>query len=333
MKFKVLPVLASRMLRTMPAGKAGTAAWTRALLASIAHAAAEQLSVPLWQHHETELGSARPGGIDDIQPQVAQSAAAAASNKSSSGRVIALATLTGVGDVGEALSVARAMHQICPELLGKGISFNAKGNSCGKQLLDQYQEVLPALAGQGKAANVNMKHQQGNAAAEKFVTAVVLPLEDDDYLSVNADGSTGITRGSYGAKQAPEGGVDAAAERAAYYGSRGSSKDGAVPAAERLPLPIPVSSGDPHLGQLDAAAPRQNNGDGKAGFVAAVVGSVVGAAVVGGAVATVVVVRVRRRQTAAERDIGRRSRGRKRHKRGWLIPDLPALWMVSSIAH
>jgi len=126
------------------------------------------------KHHETEQGSARSGGNDDIQPQPA---AAAASNKSSIGRVIALATLTGVGDVGEALSVAKAMHQICPELLGKGISFTAKGNTCGRQLLDQYQEVLPALAGQVKAANISGKHQQGNAAAEKFVTAVVLPLE------------------------------------------------------------------------------------------------------------------------------------------------------------
>ncbi|WIA32631.1 hypothetical protein OEZ86_003434 [Tetradesmus obliquus] len=180
MKIKVLPVPASKIQRQSETGGITSAEWTDNLLRNLTGTAAAQLGVPA-QNVQVEMSASLATGLQlpaptlQQQPTASQAMAEfleaisspgspsvlvgvdlvrpagdmmgpapASSNASSNAAVIAIGSISGVGDVTQSLRIANAMQRQCPELFIRGTAFTAADSACAALLAARY---LPALAG------------------------------------------------------------------------------------------------------------------------------------------------------------------------------------------
>jgi hypothetical protein len=198
-----------------------SAEWTQALLRNLSSTAAKELGVPA-SNVQVELSASLAAGLQlpapTLQQQPATSQAVAefleeisstgspsvlvgvdlvrpagdtmgppsGSTTSSNGEaVIAIGSISGLGDVTQSLRIASAMQRQCPELFIRGTAFNGADSACAALLAKGY---LPALAGQDSTSA---------AAAAANSTTGLSPAPGTNSTTSNSTANSSNTRSSF----------------------------------------------------------------------------------------------------------------------------------------
>jgi hypothetical protein len=207
--------------------------WTHSLLRNLSSTAAAELGVPA-SNVQVELSASLAAGLQlpapTLQQQPAASQAVAVfletisstgspsvlvgvdlvrpagdmtgptTGSSSSAAVIAIGSISGLGDVTHSLRIASAMQRQCPELFVRGAAFTEADSACAALLAKGY---LPALAGQDSSAAA----EASASAALVNSTAGLSPAPGTNSSASNSTASnstvsnstadSGITRSSF----------------------------------------------------------------------------------------------------------------------------------------
>jgi hypothetical protein len=128
-------------------------------------------------------------GVDLVRPAGDMMGPATGSTSGSSGEaVIAIGSISGLGDVTQSLRIASAMQRQCPELFIRGTAFNGADSACAALLAEGY---LPALAGQDSTS------PPAGAAAAVNSTAGLSPAPGTNSTTSNSTANSSNTHGSF----------------------------------------------------------------------------------------------------------------------------------------
>jgi hypothetical protein len=157
-------------------------------------------------------------GVDLVRPAGDMMGPPPGSSSSSSGEaVIAIGSISGLGDVTQSLRIASAMQRQCPELFIRGTAFTGAHSACVALLAEAY---LPALAGQDSTS----------AAAAANNTAGLSPAPGTNSTASNSTADSSNTLGSFAVRVV-------------------------MPVAVNIKLSVAVRAGSGHNAEaLDAAA-------------------------------------------------------------------------------
>lgn len=175
------------------------------------HTAAAQAVAQFLEVLGTAAGPSVLVGVDLVRPT------ALLQQQNSSEVVIAVGSISALGDMSQTLAIAAAMQQQCPELSVKGLTFSAEGSECAELLMQYY---LSALDSSAVAVNSSSTHSaavrnsssnnatpagstttavdpsgywEGNATvtAADFTASVVVPLVVKTTITITVNAATG----------------------------------------------------------------------------------------------------------------------------------------------